>query len=229
VSVAPDFASAVAGYRAWQLGLGGVLFPLALPAAPPWEPAVNRARCFAGGGHDGHAAPGTYCTCGLHALHDPDDGRLKLGHPAVGAIAAWGEIEVYAAGFRAEYASVIALAHEPSHSSGPSARLREAARRYGVRLVSLADLEAEASEFALPLPDDVLPKLQAGSSRARPGMPAVRGASDPRRPGQSPLHSAEVRAAGVDAEGNAHHESDRLGRWRFLFRRAPDRAPNSRL
>jgi hypothetical protein len=182
VSAAPDFASAVAGYRAWQLGPGGVLFPLALPAAPPWEPAANRARCFAG--HDAHAAPATHCTCGLHALHDPDDGRLKLGHPAVGAIAAWGEIEVYAGGFRAEYASVIALAHEPSRSTGPPARLREAARRYGVRLVSLAELEAEASEFALPLPDDVLPKLQARSGRARTGMPAVRPAGDLRAAGR---------------------------------------------
>jgi hypothetical protein len=183
VSATPDFTSAVAGYRAWQLGLGGVLFPLALPATPPWEPTLNRARCFAG--HEAHAAPATNCKCGLHALHDPDDGRLKLGHPAVGAIAAWGEIEVYAAGFRAEYASVIALVHEPSRSTGPPALLREAARRYGVRLVSLADLGAEASEFALPLPDNVLPKLD--------------------------------------------HESDRVGRRRFLFRRAPDRAPSSRL
>ena len=174
MSAAPDFASAVAGYRAWQLGPGGVIFPLAIPAAPPWEPAVNRARCFAGGCHDGRAAPATNCTCGLHALHDPGDARLKLGHPAVGAIAAWGEIEVYAAGFRAEYASVIALAHQPSRSTRPPARLREAARLYGVRLVSLADLEAEASEFALPLPDDVLPNLQAESSRARTGMPAMR-------------------------------------------------------
>jgi hypothetical protein len=176
VSPAPDFASAVVGYRAWQLGLGGVLFPLALPAAPPWEPAVNSARCFAR--HDAHAAPATHCTCGLHALHDPDDGRLKLGHPAVGAIAAWGEIEAYAAGFRAEYASVIALAHEPSGSTGPSARLRQAARRYGVRLVSLADLGAEAGEFALPLPDDALPKRQAGSSVARTGTLGVRPGSD---------------------------------------------------
>ena len=82
----------------------------------------------------------------------------------MGVIAAWGEIEVYAAGFRAEYASVIALAHEPSRSTGPPARLREAGRRYGVRLVSLADLEAEARELpALPLPG-------AGPSRsARPG------------------------------------------------------------
>ena len=177
MSAAPDFASAVAGYRAWQLGPGGVLFPLALPAAPPWEPAVNRARCFAGRSHDGHAAPTTDCTCGLHALHDLDDGRLKLGHPAVGAIAAWGEIEVYAAGFRAEYAAVIALTDEPSRSTGPPARLREAARRYEVRLVSLADLEAEAGEFALPLPDEVLPKPHAGSSLAPKGTPAVRPAS----------------------------------------------------
>lgn len=158
MSAAPDFASAVAGYRAWQLGPGGVLFPLALPAAPPWERGVNRALCFAAQPHNAHGAPAPDCTCGLHALHRPSDPRLELPHPAVGAIAAWGEIEVYASGFRAEYASVIALVHGPLRSTNPPARLREAARRYGVRLVSLADIEAEASEFALPLPDDVLPK-----------------------------------------------------------------------
>jgi hypothetical protein len=164
VSAAPDFASAVAGYRAWQLGPGGFLFPLALPAAPPWEPGVNRARCFAGRRHHADEAPRADCTCGLHALHDACDGRLKLGHPAVGAIAAWGEIEVYAGGFRAEYATVIALVHQPSRSSGPPLRVREAARRYGVRLVSLAALEAEAREFALPLPDEILPKRHAHRS-----------------------------------------------------------------
>ncbi len=164
MSPAPDLPFAVAGYRAWQLGPGGVLFPLALPAAPPWESAVNRARCFAGRRHDAHEVPAPHCTCGLHALHNPDDERLKLGQPAVGAIAAWGELEVYAAGFRAEYASVIALARHPSASTGPPARLREAACRYGVRLVSLADLEAVASEFALPLSDEVLPKGQTGPS-----------------------------------------------------------------
>jgi hypothetical protein len=156
VSAAPDFATAVAGYRAWQLGPGGVLFPLALPAAPPWERGVNRALCFATRSHDPHEAPGVDCICGFHALHRPTDPRLGLGHPAVGAIAAWGEIEVYASGFRAEYASVIALVHGQSRSTDPPARLREAARRYGVRLVSMADVEAEVGEFALPLPDDVL-------------------------------------------------------------------------
>jgi hypothetical protein len=169
VSAAPDFASAVAGYRAWQLGPGGFLFPLALPAAPPWEPGVNRARCFAGRRHDAHEAPGADCRCGLHALHNPGDGRLKLGHPAIGAIAAWGEIEVYAEGFRAEYASVIALVYQQSRSTGPPARIREAARCYGVRLVSLAALEAEASEFALPLPDEVLPKRRVAPALLRPG------------------------------------------------------------
>jgi hypothetical protein len=159
VNAAPDFASAVPGYRAWQLGPGGVLFPLALPAAPPWQRGVNRALCLAGHRHDAHDAPAPDCTCGLYALHRPGDPRLELAHPAVGAIAAWGEIEVYASGFRAEYASVIALVHGPARSADPPARLRQAARRYGVRLVSLADIEAEASEFALPLPDDVLPAL----------------------------------------------------------------------
>jgi hypothetical protein len=85
----------------------------------------------------------------------------------VGAIAAWGEIEVYAEGFRAEYASVIALVHQVPRSSGPPAPIREAARRYGVRLVSLAALEAEASEFALPLPDKVLPNRHVAPARLR--------------------------------------------------------------
>ena len=49
------------------------------------------------------------------------------------------------------------IGSDSSLKRGP-ARLREAARRYGVRLVSLAELEAEASEFALPLPDEILPK-----------------------------------------------------------------------
>jgi hypothetical protein len=167
MSGAPDFAFAVAGYRAWQLGPGGVLFPLALPAAPPWEPVVNRARCFAGRCDGAHEAPGHHCKCGLHALHDPDDERLKLGHPAVGAIAAWGEIEAYAAGFRAEFALVIALADQSSRCTGPPAQLREAARRYGVRLVSLADLEAEAHEFALPLPAPRDPR-PSRAAEARP-------------------------------------------------------------
>jgi hypothetical protein len=107
--------------------------------------------------------------CGLHALHRPEDGRLKLGHPAVGAIAAWGEIEVYAAGFRAEYACVIALAHQPSRSRGSVVSLRDAARRYGVRVVSLAELEGEARRFALPLPEEVLPARHAAPSLARSG------------------------------------------------------------
>jgi hypothetical protein len=173
MSGAPDFVSAVAGYRAWQLGPGGSLFPLALPAAPPWEPTANRAQCFARSS-GGHAAPAPHCTCGFHALHDPQDGRLELEHPAVGAIAAWGEVEVYAAGFRAEYASVIALAHQPSRSAEPLPRLREAARRYGVRIVPLHQLEVEASEFALPLPDRALPKRQVAPRLTRAGAGADR-------------------------------------------------------
>jgi hypothetical protein len=159
VSAAPDFASAVAGYRAWQLGPGGVLFPLALPAAPPWE-TVNRARCFAPH-DDAHEAPAPDCGCGFHALHDPADTRLELDHPAVGAIAAWGEIEVYATGFRAECARVIALGWRPSPGAEPPSPLREAARRYDVRIVPFDRLEAEAREFALPLPDEAQPKPTA--------------------------------------------------------------------
>ena len=107
-------------------------------------------------------------------IHDPADRRLGLGHPAVGAIAAWGEIEVYAAGFRAEYASVVALAHPLSHPGDPPGPLRDAARRYGVRIVSFDRLETEASEFALSLPDEALPKRKRAPRLTRAGARADR-------------------------------------------------------
>jgi hypothetical protein len=155
---APDFAFAVVGYRAWQLDPGGILFPLALHGAPPWEAGVNRADCFAQRPHDGEEPPGSRCTCGFHALQDPADRRLTLGQPVVGAIAAWGELEVHATGFRAEYARVVALLYEPGSPAELGGRLRRAARRYGVRLVAVGELVPEALRYALPLPERVLPQ-----------------------------------------------------------------------
>ena len=113
--------------------------------------------------------------CGLHALHDPADRRLALRQPTVGAIAAWGELEVHAAGFRAEYARVIALAYGPGSLAERGGRLRQAARRYDVGLVPIAELEPEALELASPLPATALPKPR---TRRRVAWPRREAAGD---------------------------------------------------
>jgi glycine cleavage system H lipoate-binding protein len=118
------------------------------------------ARCLNSlGEHSGHRPPGPRCSCGIYALTDVGDGRLieHLGpHGAIGAVAAWGEMEVHHGGFRAERACVLALADPPELSRFRRGRLQRAAERYGVPLVPYAELDAVASLHASPLPADLM-------------------------------------------------------------------------
>ena len=107
MSDAPDFVQAVVGYRAWHLEDDGTLRPWTFSALP-WDPGVNTAVCAR---EVRHAPPVADCMCGLYALTDPADRRLDFrADQAVGAIAAWGDLEVHRTGFRAEHACVTALA-----------------------------------------------------------------------------------------------------------------------
>ena len=171
MSGAPDFLEPVVGYRAWRLRGDGELRPFSLAGADPWRPGVNRARCefasFVGKrrAQRRHRAPAPTCMCGIYALHDHRDERLDFDDQAVGAIAAWGEMEVHRTGFRAEYACVIALADDPRMPARERTRLRRAAERYGVAVVPFDELEAEALRHAAPLPPSALPDL----THHRPG------------------------------------------------------------
>jgi hypothetical protein len=70
----------------------------------------------------------------------------------VGAVASWGRLEVHRTGIRAEHACIVALVHRPWF--GPDrAAIHRIARRYGVEVVGLRDLEAAASRHGAPLPD----------------------------------------------------------------------------
>lgn len=167
---APDLVDAVVGYRAWRLEEDGALVPWTLGAAGAWAPGTNTAACHYArwtGRPAGrpHAPPGPQCMCGLYALHDPSDERLAL-HPgqAVGAIAAWGEIEVHATGFRAERACVVALARPDRADDETAEALERAADRYGVDLVPPGALSAAASRHGLP----VGPHLLGGAAVRRP-------------------------------------------------------------
>jgi hypothetical protein len=137
----PDFVEPLVGYRAWRLA-GDALVPWSAGLAGTWTPGVNQARCLHAANDPRHAPPVADCSCGLYALAGVDDDRLRHDRDAVGAIVAWGDVEVHATGFRAQYAAVVALA-----LPAPMA----AARRYGVPLVPRADLVAAALEYGRPI------------------------------------------------------------------------------
>lgn len=162
MSLAPDFIQPAAGYRAWRVGQRGELLPFGVTAGP-WARGVNEATCerhFIGWRPTTiHAAPDPDCTCGFYALHDPSDERLDFytragstHNPAVGAIAAWGDMQVHRTGFRAQFACVIALAEHPRMPRCEREAVRRAAERYGVPFVPWDELRAAALREAAPLP-----------------------------------------------------------------------------
>lgn len=164
---APQFAEALLGFRVWVLGADGWLRPLAV-GGEPWAAGENRARCMAAE----HEAPHPHCGCGFNALHRPPPGYAKdVGH-AVGAIAAWGEVDLFQTGFRAEYASILALAKPVRISERHRERLARAARTYGVPLVPLGALVTVGREFARAVALEHLPGRRTGKRRsARPVAP----------------------------------------------------------
>jgi glycine cleavage system H lipoate-binding protein len=146
---APDFIEPLIGFRAWHLNGDGALVPWALSGAGAWEPGVNTAVCHAG---KSHAPPAADCMCGLYALASSRDPRLHgLDGQIVGAVAAWGDIELHRTGFRAEHAAVVALAEpEGGHPAAP-----RAAARYDVPLVPRDELEITARRFGRPVDPSV--------------------------------------------------------------------------
>jgi glycine cleavage system H protein len=120
--------------------------------------------------------------CGLYALVDPADRRLDFrADQAVGAIAAWGDMEVHRSGFRAEHACITALALPDRADHDQRLALELAAERYGVPLVAPQRLSAEALRHGAPLPDDLwgpepvwpAPRRSEADRRASTPAPAV--------------------------------------------------------
>ncbi len=166
---APDLTEAVLGFRAWMLRIDGGLG--AVVAGSIWQPGPNEAVCspdVTPSRRPRHSSPHSGCNCGFNAYFALGP-RLRGGeHSVVGAIAAWGEIDVYADGFRAQFAQVIALAQLPYGPQGPGLERRQrAADRYDVPLVAITKLRAEALRHATPLAPAMLPKSSAVASRPR--------------------------------------------------------------
>lgn len=149
---APDLVEAVIGYRAWHVDGDGLLRPWTFSSLA-WQPGVNTAICAR---DPRHRPPVADCMCGLYALNDPADRRLDFrADQAVGAIAAWGDLEAHRTGFRAEHACVVALGLPDRADGEQREALARAAARHGVPLVAARCLSAEARRHGAPLPDDL--------------------------------------------------------------------------
>lgn len=156
----PVFSECVIGYRSWRLA-DWVLAPVSY--GDPWRPGVNRAVCkvnetafglystMLGRGAPApparHTAPHQNCTCGLHAYHDLPANTEGV---VIGAVAAWGNLQVHCNGFRAEHAQILALVEADG--------LTEVAELYGVPLVPRSMLTMEAHQHGSPLPVSLRPE-----------------------------------------------------------------------
>lgn len=202
----PDLSEAVLGYRIWQLGIKGTLG--AIVAGSIWKPGPNKAVCcpsFAPSSRPVHRSPNPGCICGFNAYASLVRELRPYGGTVLGAIAAWGEVDVYQTGFRAEYAQVVALALPATRRHVPAShreRLALAAQRYSVALVPRERLEVEASQHASPIPPSLLP-----SARRQPTPKVALAPASKQRGPQSGRSSAPTGAPRIatwdDARGRA--------------------------
>lgn len=158
---APDSVQPLLGWRVWHLAADALLKPLVVHHEA-WTPGPNEARCHRPNG--GHSAPGPNCVCGFNALHAaPHEFRGDAGH-AVGVIAAWGDIDVYKTGFRAQFAAVLGLLDDAPTGTLHAEKLAAAAHHYAVPLLAYPELRAHASNYARPTGGH----LQPGARLAAP-------------------------------------------------------------
>jgi hypothetical protein len=180
----PRVRGEVVGFRSWKIGRrrsgAWALFPAGWGGVPDaWPLGTVEAKCGIWFRHDvPHQPPVHDCGCGLHARFVPEfygSGSAEI----VGAVVAWGRMEVAWDGFRAEFMRVVALADEVrtgrlalgfetlTRAVVPDV-LRELAWLYDARVVPLSGLRVAASEHGIEVPLEVRP------SRPEVARPASR-------------------------------------------------------
>lgn len=206
---APDLIEPLLGFRAWVLGPHGSLE--AVTAQTSWDRGENVASCPVG---DHEGVPGEDCVCGLYALHDVADPRLNPAMFVIGSIAAWGDIEIYGTGFRAERAMILGLSYHPRMSRGSGRRLKMASEFYDVRVVQHARLADYSLRFARPLDRTHLPNGRGrtlggptpkGAALGAPGGPAASAPASIRAPYKGPGRWVNARKAAPQGIWVPHH------------------------
>lgn len=167
MSATPLFSQAIHGVRAWEVHEDRRDGPLIAGWAvshvwPPGEPLRatcggwrhRRPRSRAGGPH---LAPHPDCGCGIYAFHPGRlDARRELldklarceAGGVLGAIAAWGRVEVHAQGFRAEWARPVRFYATGKTGEVDRATIARLARAYGAEVVELGGSRGLADAFA---------------------------------------------------------------------------------
>ena len=167
-TLAPDLATAVAGFRLWRLR-GCELW--SLRGTDRWRRGLQTARCEEGA-HD-EPAPANGCTCGIHALYTPPPRGASAATPDLiaGAVTLWGRLELHAHGIRAQHAAVVALVLP--FSRGEKRRLvLGAADALGVPVVPARALRSVALAHGEPIPRRMRPPDTVPHKRKAPGEPA---------------------------------------------------------
>jgi hypothetical protein len=152
---APDLVEPLAAYRKWRV-VDGRLRSLYLPVF--WTEAVQHAECRAAdGGVPAHMAPGSGCSCGLYASHEPDLDFPTIDYRGVsGVVTAWGAIEVHADGVRAEYLRVQALCVYERWTTRQKDAVQGVAEDLGVDLIDLDHLDGAAERYGKRLDPSLL-------------------------------------------------------------------------
>lgn len=156
--VAPDLIGAVVGVRTFKLR-GRHL--CSVGTYEPWKAGVNHAACRTSAKHK---APASNCQCGLYAWHEAPLAQVtptggfhgSYGGDLLAIVRAWGDLEVHATGFRAEYAEVIGLV-------GVGEVNRALSKRYGVPMVPVDEVEDFVMAAGGPVPAELRPKYAAAT------------------------------------------------------------------
>jgi hypothetical protein len=159
VPEAPDLIAPVLGFRDWRVIDGRLCSPR---TGVVWSERVMHADCRPRSVEDfvrpPHAAPAHDCTCGIHAYYEPSEEASIVDWRGVsGIVAVWGRLEAHAAGMRAEWARVEALAVYARWTRRQKEAVRAVADGLGVDVIDLRDVALVAPSYADPLPDQFVP------------------------------------------------------------------------
>lgn len=108
MTVVPDLAEPVAGWRAWRVGDGvdGPVLVSPLRHQSWGYRTPTSATCVAGCA----PCPSRGCRCGLYAMNGPGDLPLGAGGPTVlGCVALWGQVVEHRHGWRGEHGYPLVL------------------------------------------------------------------------------------------------------------------------
>jgi hypothetical protein len=214
----PDLIQPVIGFRAWTIEKDEWLRSRGA-GNTRWDVGTNEAKC---GGRDlvssvpyglspgptDHDAPDRNCECGFYAIYSLRDLVSSYGVDSdvvIGAVVAWGRMEVHASGFRAQLARIVALGVLDTlalYDEGYADKVAAIARLYNAECVPLLQLEEVAGKHGIEMPEDVRPASSAAEDMAAAframarTVGASRGMAGP---------SGRFRSGGAVASGISHH------------------------